>query len=562
MIPRWQGRSPWGVRRRASGLVLALLGCAVVLVGQAPVPAAPVTWEQLERRGTRFSGVEIRIGDVFDPTLPQESHWIGNLANFLHIETRRQVVAREIPFQAGEPVRARQVHEVERNLRSFRFLKDAHLEPVLEPDGRVKALVHTREAWTLKVSAGINQVGGQRSFGFSLKESNFLGFGKDVALSHEQTTERSVDTVLYRDRQFLGSAWSFTTRYQSLSDGKTRFAELARPFRSLDTPWALSFRVASTDSITTVYNLQQGIYQFSAKTLGASVEGLWARPRQGERVLRWGAGLDLARPQYGAISLLAPAAPLASPPLPLLNLSGRRLQGAHLAWNLYEDAFRPFQNLAGMTHTEDYNLGWELGLRAGLYSKALQSEVEAPFFQGQASKGWQPNSESLLLLRASGTGRREPEGWRNGLFSSAFTAYYQGFSGQTQAAYLQLDAVHQPDPENLLYLGGTEGLRGYGNHLFVGDQRWLLSLEERPFTTLNWLSILQLGFVIYADAGAIRRLDTQHWSRTFVNLGGGLRLGDLKSSLGRVFLITVAFPLVREPTMERYQVVFGNVVKF
>ena len=42
----------------------------------------------------------------------------------------------------------------------------------------------------------------------------------------------------------------------------------------------------------------------------------------------------------------------------------------------------------------------------------------------------------------------------------------------------------------------------------------------------------------------------------------GLRLGNLKSSVGRVILITIAFPLVREPGMERHQYVVGNIVKF
>ncbi len=45
-------------------------------------------------------------------------------------------------------------------------------------------------------------------------------------------------------------------------------------------------------------------------------------------------------------------------------------------------------------------------------------------------------------------------------------------------------------------------------------------------------------------------------------MGGGFRFGDLKSSLGKVVLLTVAFPLVREPGLDRYQLVVGNVVHF
>jgi hypothetical protein len=43
---------------------------------------------------------------------------------------------------------------------------------------------------------------------------------------------------------------------------------------------------------------------------------------------------------------------------------------------------------------------------------------------------------------------------------------------------------------------------------------------------------------------------------------GGLRLRDLKSSLGRVIFLNVAWPLVREPNQDRWQVIFGNRVQF
>lgn len=538
-----------------------LLCASAIVSAQTPGAVDPAAWEQLEARGARFSAIEIRIGDVFDPTQPHENHWIARTANLLHIETRRKVVARELPFKAGDRVNARLIHQVERNLRAFRFLKDAFIDPEVQADGTVKAIVRTQDAWTLKVSAGFTQVGGQRNFGFSLKEVNFLGFGKDLSLAHERTTERSTDTLLYQDRQFLGSDWNFAARYQILSDGKTRYLELGRPYRGLDTPWSMTFSIASSDSLTSVYNLRRTAFEFASRLDNGFFEGTWARAARGPRVQRFGGGLDLRSARHGEIRPVEPEA-MADGPLPPPDLPTRQLVGFHLAWSLYEDRFQDFQDLAGMTHTEDYNLGWEAGLRVGLYARALGGEANAPFFSGHAAKGWLPVPETLLLLRTQATGRREPEGWRNALLSGSLTAYYKGFPSQTQAAYLQVDMARKPDPESLLYLGGLDGLRGYANHLLLGDRRWLVSLEERPITPINWLGILQLGFVVYADAGAIRRADTGRWSRTYVNVGGGLRFGDLKSSLGRVFLITIAYPLVRDPGMDRSQLVIGNVVRF
>jgi hypothetical protein len=417
-------------------------------------------------------------------------------------------------------------------------------------------VVHTLDAWTLKVSGGFSQVGGQRDFGFAIQEANLLGFGKDLTLAHEKTPERSIETLSYQDRQFLGSQWTLATRYQVLSDGKTRFLQFSRPYRGLETPWSVTVRAESSDVEQSIYNLGQTAYTFRSRWESALVEGSWAAAVTGGRAVRVGAGLDLKRTRFGPLQTLTAG----SLPAPLQV--NRRLQGLHLSWGLAEDHFRAFRDLAGMTHPEDFNLGWDLNLSLGSYLKGLGSEVDSPFFQAGLAKGWAAGETGLLLFRSQAEGRREAGGWLDASAKATFTAYHQGFRNQTQAAYLELDVVQRPEPEKLLYLGGMDGLRGYGNHLLLGDRRWMASLEERYTTSYNWLGLLQLGFVAYADAGALRRSDTGAWSRTYVNVGGGLRLGNLKSSIGRVFLITVAFPLVRELGTDRHQVVVGNIVKF
>jgi hypothetical protein len=326
------------------------------------------------------------------------------------------------------------------------------------------------------------------------------------------------------------------------------------------TPWALSFRLASVESRVSVYNLRHTAFEIPSKLDGGFLEWSRARPASNGRAWRLGGGLDYRSPRHGPLRPGDPEA-LAEglrPP----SLSDHRLAGIHGTWSLFTDAFRDFRDLAGMTHTEDYNLGLEATLRVGANLRSLGGEAGGPFLAAEASRGWLPLPSLLLLLRGEGGARREPGGWRDARFTGSATAYLMGLPRQTLAAYLQVDAADRPDLPNLLYLGGEDGLRGYANHLHLGDRRWILSVEERPITPINWLGILQLGFVAFLDAGAIRRADTGRWSRTYANLGGGLRFGDLKSSLGRVFLVTVAYPLVRDPGMDRYQVVIGNVVKF
>lgn len=116
-------------------------------------------------------------------------------------------------------------------------------------------MVRIEDAWTQKVSGGASQVGGQRSFGYSIKEANLLGLRKDLAVSHERITERFTDTPLHHGRQFFGSSWILASQYKTPSDGRTRAVEIGRPSRGLDTPWSTSMNGGSADSLASIYNL-------------------------------------------------------------------------------------------------------------------------------------------------------------------------------------------------------------------------------------------------------------------------------------------------------------------
>ena len=66
----------------------------------------------------------------------------------------------------------------------------------------------------------------------------------------------------------------------------------------------------------------------------------------------------------------------------------------------------------------------------------------------------------------------------------------------------------------------------------------------------------------YADVGAIRRIDTARWSRTYADIGGGLRFGLVRGPRNNVLQASLAFPLVREPGIDRVFLVLGNTVRF
>ncbi|HEX9080691.1 MAG TPA: hypothetical protein VF768_00360 [Holophagaceae bacterium] len=523
----------------------------------APLWAAPVSWESLQARGVRLGAIEIRIQNVFDLSDPVQNTWIGRLANTLHLRTREGVIRRMIPFKSGELVDARRIRETERDLRSYRFIKDAHIDPEPRPDGTVAAVVWVRDAWTLKASVGYSQVGGQASWGFALRDRNLLGSGKDLGVCYDRTPDERSTTFLYQDRQLFGSRWTLSAAYQTLSDGRGRGLDLARPFFLLDTPWAVAGSVGDRQSVLRIYDRQQLAFSAPSVAAHASFSAAWLVRLEGATALRLGIQVVGQDQRYGPLDV-GPA----GPGLALPDLSPRRLRGPALTVSWIQDRYRSFRDLQGMDTPEDYNLGWSGSGVLGLYTRAWGATGDGPFTQVDLAKGWAAGPKRLVLGQGSFSGRYLGARLENALGSTSWTVYDWRWPHQVLAANTQVDATHRPDPENLLSLGGQDGLRGYPNYLHLGDRRWLASVEDRILTDWRWLGMLRAGFVVYADAGAIRRLDGTGWTRPYADLGAGLRFGDLKSSLARVVLLTVAVPLTRQPGQDRYQVLVGNTARF
>ncbi len=533
-------------------LLLVVLGLAAVLAGQEP---APTEWETLEAKGAVLGEIRLLLGEVFDLRKPEEAHWVGRLANALHPTTRERVVRRELDFKEGERVSARRIHESERRLRAFRFLKDARIWPEPMPDGRIRAVVETQDAWSLKASLEFNRIGGQNAFGFGLKEVNILGAGKALTLEWNKDSDRTNTLVQFQDFQVLGSAWTLLGVYQRRSDGKARQFALNRPFRGLDDPWAADVQAADQASVVSLYQHGQVAYEVPVNEKTAAAGFAWVIGRYDAIVQRLRLGLDYRQVRYGT-----PQAPRPDL-LPAPRLEEQRLVGPSLSLSLFQDGFRTYHDLAGLTHTEDYNLGWDLRLAAGWYLRSLGSDLNAPFLRMSLGKGWAPGN-SLLLLRVSGEGYRETGEMRDGQLNASLTWYGPVGKHFGSAARVDFDAMQDGGPQDVLYLGGLEGFRGYPNHFLVGDRRWIASFEERALTDLRFWGLFRLGFAAFADVGAIRNLKPGAWSRTYADLGGGLRVGDLKSSLGRVVYIYLARPLVWEPGQDRWQLLFGNIVRF
>ena len=513
------------------------------------------TWEELEARQFVISGIEIVVTDVFDLSRPSENNGISKLANAVHVETRNRVVARELLFVSGDTVDAERIRETERNLRRHAFIRDARIVPVQVGDSAVTARVEIDDAWSLLGNIDLTQTGGNLEWSARVDEVNLLGTGKRVFFEHEENIERNANEIGYVDPQFLGSRWVFSAAYGDLSDGSSRVLFAERPYFSIETPYATGGFFTSSDRLLTQYNHGVAVNVIPARRTSAALFASRAYRVRDRTAYRVGVTYRADESEYDA-----PVAFGAGLPVP--DTSTRRVRGLSGTWSMVQDRSATFQNLARIGRTEDYNLGWILSGAGGYFSTALGSETNAPFGEASVSKGWSSGSGNLMFATAAISGRHESDGWRNAGSRAAFTIYRRAGRGQTLAAQLGAVTSTRPDSADWLYLGGRDGLRGYVDHFLAGDRRVTASIEDRIITPWRPMGLLQAGFVAYVDAGAIRRADTGAWSRTYANVGAGLRFGLLKSGRGNLVLVSVAMPIVRDPGIDRLLLVLGNSVGF
>ena len=109
----------------------------------------------------------------------------------------------QLLFKSGERYSRRLLEESERMLRADSYFYDAWIRPVTYHDGKVDVKVTTRDVWTLNPGFNYGRSGGTNSTGVKLEDTNFLGSGASVKLSHQSTVDRSGNSVFRRTQHGL-----------------------------------------------------------------------------------------------------------------------------------------------------------------------------------------------------------------------------------------------------------------------------------------------------------------------------------------------------------------------
>jgi outer membrane protein assembly factor BamA len=523
---------------------------------EEPRPADLPSDSELEAAGAIIGNVDIDIRNIFDESDAREKNGLFRLANHLHIRTKRATIKAQLLFASGEKYAARKLEETERALRLQSYIYDARVVPVRYADGKVDVKVITKDVWTLSPGLSFGRAGGSNSTNFNLSDSNFLGWGKALDVSHGSTVDRTSNTVDWSDPNVFGSRWTSELSYADSSDGMQRSLKVARPFYSLDAPWSTKITALKFDRTVSRYNLGNIVDQFNDNETSYELSGGVSTGLIDGWTKRFTFGVRYDR----NIFLRTPVTSMPARQLP----PDRVLSYPFVGFDFLQDKYKKVGDENQIGRTEDLYFGTEVTGEVGWSNSGFGADRDAVMLAAKAVRGIEITGLQQLFLTSRFSSRIEDGRARNLKADAAAKYYWRWRTDWLLYAAFSGTVTDSLDPDMQLLLGGDNGLRGYPLRYESGTSRALLTVEQRVYTDWYPFRLVRVGGAIFADVG-------RTWGSGVIgnsdpgllkDVGFGFRLGNTRSGLGNVLHIDFAFPLNNIAGIQRFQVLVQTMQSF
>lgn len=525
---------------------------------EAPVSAnsmllAPA---QLEESGALVGNIVILNRNIFDLDDPREDKTLFRLANRWHVKTRPRVIRQQLLFEPGQPFVARNLVESERLLRANRYLQDASVHPIARHDDKVDIAVETTDVWTLMPRFSFSRSGGTNRGSIGLREMNLLGSGTEVELMYRSEIDRQTRSFGYKDRNLNDSWYRVGLNLSDNSDGHAYSLEFGKPFYSLDSRDAFEISMHAFDQTDSYYELGEVRTEYRHSASTSSIIKGWSRGLNSGYATRYVAGLAYEDHQFDSRD----ESQYAPPVLP----DDRRYVYPFVGIERVQDRYEKASNRDQIGVTEDRYLGTRFAARIGFASANFGSSKDALIIEGSGRIGYGSSARDSLILESSFSGRLEGGGLKSTMLE--FGARYYRHQSPRRLLYVGLGASigEQLDVDELLFLGGDNGLRGYPARYQVGQKRVVFTVEQRLFTDWYPFRLFRVGGAAFLDIGKIWGGNPYSSPELGLlkNVGIGLRLGNTRSGAGRMIHVDIAYPLDNRSQLDSPQFLISTQKSF
>ncbi len=483
--------------------------------------------------GLRIGKITIEPIDVFSSGEAQRGA-LYRLADRLHIQTRRAVIAKFLLFREGDPYVPERLQETERNLRGLSFMKSASVTASAPHDGVVDVLVVTQDAWSIEPGTQAGSRGGTKTYGATLADSNFLGLGKDLEIGWNKSINRRSVLFNFNDPAFFAPYLRAHLGYAHNSDGYARQFSAARPFFAFATPWAADAFFDAYRQDDRFYGNGQEVARFQQtfRSIGASY-GRAMHPND-DRADRITAGFRLIDDDFGLI----PDHPgfVASREFRYLFVRYDNLQNDFLKMNFVDKDLR----------YEDFNLGRTYSIEAAVSPPVLGIPNTTEFVRASAGKGIRTGDQSFILSSISASARLQP--FANGIANANVFFVVRGGEKypRTFVGRVNFSSGWRLDPEVQFFADGLTGLRGYRAYSFEGSRAIVINVEERLYLGHEIFQLASPGVVAFADAGNATNGGISQLFALKTDVGVGIRIG-LPRTPRNLLRIDFSYALNRDP---------------
>jgi len=523
---------------------------AALFLVPLPAPAFPGGADSASLTIGRITIVQRPVFDENDSTLFREvgtfSRPLGELgqtmrgvANDVHVQTRDDVIRRELLFKEGDPYDPRLVDESARHLRALRIIGNAVIECDTSANGQVDVTVRTHDRWTLNPSMSAQLGGGVSGFGVGVREDNLLGTGQKAEIGYNRLSDRvhpDGGQAAYAEPRLFGSWWGTTAQLSKADELSQASVDLTRPFYADAATWAAR-GVAGVGRVR-IRQYQDGTV-LSDGYLDQENELLWLASSSGDATK-----LQLAGAYYRMRSTADSMAlrPFDNVDLVIASIS---VMGREYTTGRYIENFG---------HVEDVPFGYLASLAVGRNLHFSSAGSVDYFVRAFAQAGGDLGGGLSGHYRASMTSYLVGDVPNEMTISATAVHYWHILADQTLLGRVTTTIGSHWVPSSQLTLGSFTGLRGYRNYEFEGDRMLVVNLEHRIFSLLNvWF--FKLGTSYFFDSGVVWNQGEGFGGQKFHSAAGiGLQIESGKNLGNGVFRVDLAYNL----DQRRFAIVFSS----
>jgi len=475
---------------------------------------------------------------VFDPNRETLGDEILAGLNRLHWQTRESVIKDQLLFDVGSTVSPAVLAESARLLRSRPYLMDADIKVQNPCEREADIKVTTRDAWSLTPLLALNRSGGNSKTGVGVREKNLLGLGIQVEFKTVKNLDRQGQQFELSTKHLLNTRVQSSVYIENNDDGDVRAFAIGQPFYALDTRKSWGLEVSEISE-------QIGVYQF-----GERVGDTQRMQAAGALFYGISSGLKAGRSHRVTFGLLYEDQDVflaGATNLEADEARTRKLVAPFVQWSSVSDQFLNARNFDLIGFTEDIETGLVHNLRLAISPSMLGGDQDRLQVSASAGMAILASQKGLLRWDVSVGGLRdlERDETQDIVFSAGIRGLYKPTARAGYHVSLNVDVARNLMTGQQLFLGGETGARGYIDRLQAGDRRLRLRVERRQYLDRNLFGLMNLGWLVFADAGRAWTPNnvTGRRGQSLMDVGLGLRLAPTKAERGKMIHLDFAVPV-------------------